>query len=550
MQLRPSIKGHIAVCGCLFASATANAQTDPGSLERTRPQIEPVPTDRVAPKITAPALPTPSEAGIADTFILSAVVIEGATVFDSEELAKSFEPFLASRIGQAELVKIAQEITERYRNAGFLLSYAVVPRQSVQSGIVRIKVVEGFIARVRLVADARTAKAIRGIFQSLATERPLRIETLERKIGLGRDVRGAIITDVQISRSTNDPAEHLLTVVVGKDRFRGLAYADNRGTVTDARMRAYSSFSLASLAVPGDQLQVDLFAIPYEKFRYAYGQVKGSVPVGHDGLRIAASGSYGDQFQRVTGPNQNGMSRQLVGEISYPFIESRALSVAGQLQIGDLKSKLKQAGTVVQSDRIQVARAWLDISRAGPVRIDGRFGVSRGLDLDSATDRGDPLASRPFASSKFTKFNASLQVTAQLSDRLRLRIDSAGQISANSLLAPEEFALGGSRIGRAFDFNEITGDHGVAAMVELGYRPDGMGRMAKNLEVFAFVDGGGAFRKRSSPGLEKERWLASTGVGARFSAFGILWSSEIGAPIALDGADRGVRAFFSTTRIF
>lgn len=550
MQLQPSIRVSIAVCGCLLGAATASAQTDPGSLERTRPQIEAAPTEQVTPKIKAPALPTQSEAGIAETFVLSAVLIEGATVFGSEELAQSFEPFLASRVGQAELEKIAQDITERYRKAGFLLSYALVPRQSVQSGIVRIKVVEGFVGRVRLMGDARTAKAIRGIFQSLALKRPLRLEALERKIGLARDVPGAIITDVQISRSAEEPAEHLLTVVVGKDRFRGIAYADNRGTSTDARMRAYSSFSLASLAVPGDQFQVDLFAIPYDKFRYAFGQVKGSVPIGSDGLRITASGSYGDQFQRVAGPNQNGMSRQLIGEISYPFVESRALSVAGRLQFGDLKSELKQSGAVVQSDRIQVARAWLDISRVGAVRIDGQLGVSRGLDLGPATGGGDPLASRPFASSKFTKFNASMQVMAQLSDRLRLRFDSASQISANSLLSPEEFALGGSRFGRAFDFNEITGDHGVAAMVELGYRPKGTGQLAKNLEVFTFVDGGGAFRKRSSPGLHEELWLAGAGAGARFSAFGILWSSEIGVPIALDGADRGIRAFFSTTRIF
>ena len=540
----------MAVCGCLLAAGTASAQTDPGSIERTRPQIEPIPTERVAPRITAPAVPAPSEAAVAETFILSAVVIEGATVFTSEELAKSFEPFLASRVGQAELEKIAQDITGRYRQAGYLLSYAFVPKQSVQSGIVRIRVVEGFVGRVRLVGVARTAKAIRPIFLSLAKERPLRAATLERKIGLGRDVPGVIITDVQISRSAVDPAEHVLTIVIGRDRVRGLVYSDNRGTVTDARMRAYSSFSLASLAIPGDQVQVDLFAIPYEKFRYAYGQVKGSVPIGPDGLRLTASASYGDQFQRVAGPNQHGMSRQLIGEISYPFVESRAFSVAGQLQLGDLKSELKQSGAVVQGDRIQVARAWLDISRAGAVRIDGRLGLSRGLDLGSATERGDPLASRPFASTKFTKVNASLQIVAQLSDRVRLRFDSAGQLSANSLLAPEEFALGGSRIGRAFDFNEITGDHGVAAMIELGYRPASIAQVVRNLEIFAFVDGGGVFRKRSSPGLEKELWLAGAGAGARFSAFGILWSSEIGLPLALDGADRGIRAFFSTTKTF
>ena len=550
MRVELPIRVCVGAFGCLLLSTAANAQTDPGSLERTRPQIEPIPSDRAAPRITAPAAPTPSDASVAETFVLSAVLIEGATVFSSEELAKSFEPYLASRVGQAELEKIAEDITEQYRRAGFLLSYAIVPRQSVQSGIVRIAVVEGYVGRIRLVGKARSAKAIRGIFQSLAAERPLRVGTLERKIGLGRDVPGVVITDVQISRSAANPAEHLLTLVVGTDRIRGLAYTDNRGTITDARMRTYSSFSLASLAIPGDHLQVDLFAIPHEKFRYAYGQVKGSVPIGSDGARITGSASYGDHFQRVAGPNQHGMSRQFIGEISYPFLESRALSVAGQLQFGDLKSELKQAGTVVQGDRIQVVRAWLDISRGGPVRVDGRLGVSRGLDLGSATDRGDPLASRPFASSQFTKFNASVQVTAQLSQQLRLRFDSASQLSANPLLAPEEFALGGSRIGRAFDFNEVTGDHGVGAMVELGYRPVGLALPVKNLELFTFVDGGGAFRKRSSPGLEKELWLAGAGAGARFSAFGFHWSSEVGVPIALDGADRGVRAFFSTTKVF
>ena len=141
---------------------------------------------------------------------------------------------------------------------------------------------------------------------------PLRSKSLERAIGLGREVPGVIISDVQISRSADDPALHVLTVVLGSDRFRALTYLDNRGTVTNARMRSYSSFSLASLAIPGDQLQVDFFAIPYDQFRYAYGQVKASIPIGPDGLRVATSVSYGNSFEQLTGPDQDGMSRQLV----------------------------------------------------------------------------------------------------------------------------------------------------------------------------------------------------------------------------------------------
>ena len=540
----------LALLALVLAAGAAHAQTDPGSLERTVPQLPADQSVAKPPSVDAPALPPEGGARFVRKFTLSAVVIEGATVFTAGELAPGFEPYLASQVRQAELDTIAANITDRYRKAGFLLSYAVVPAQAVQSGIVRIQVVEGFIGGVRLKGNGRAAKAVRGIFAGLANERPLRVRTLERAISLAREVPGAMIGDIQIGRSAQNPARHVLTVAVGANRIRALAYSDNRGTVDGARIRGFSSFNLASLAVPGDQLQVDLFAIPYGKFRYLYGQVKGSVPLNSDGLRLTASASYGDQFQRVSGPNQNGESRQLAADLGYPFVKSRAFSLSGHLQLADWKSEQEQAGDLVQRDRFQVGRAWLELRSGTRIRVEGKIGVSRGLDLGNATEKGDPLASRPLASARFTKFNASLQVAAQISKRARLRIESAAQYSAEPLLALEEFALGGSRIGRAFDFNEITGDHGIGGMLELAYRLDTSNRFIKSAELFTYVDGGGAFRDRSLPGLPKQQWLAGAGAGARLSATGILWSAEIGVPIALSGRDRDPRIFFSATRAF
>lgn len=549
MRVRTIASLLSALTASLLVAAPANAQTDPGSLERTVPQFETRPTEK-QPPVTTPTLPLQTGARIEQTFVLSAVNIEGATAFSSDELAKSFEPYLASHVGQAELEKITSQITEKYRQAGFLLSYAVLPPQSVRSGIVRIKVVEGYVSNVRLAGDKRAATAVRGIFERLTKDRPLRSETLERMIGLGRDVPGVVIKDVQISRSAQDPARHQLIIAIGGARYGALAYTDNRGTIEDARVRGYSSFSLASLAIPGDQLQIDLFTIPYRKFRYFYGQVKGSVPLNADGLRITASASYGDQFQNLPGPDQDGFSRQLIGELSYPLEKSRSFSLVGHVGLMDWKSEEKRSGLTVQRDRMQVARASLEFSRVSTIRLNGTIGISRGFDLGSATDKGDPLASRPFASSKFTKLNAALQLIAPLSDRARVRLDTSAQYSTNPLLALEEFALGGSRIGRAFDFNEVTGDHGVGAMLEFGYRLRETKHGPKAVEVFAFVGGGGAFRHRSLPGLPKNQWLADVGSGARFSAFGFRWSGEIGVPLARTGANRDVRAFFAVTKIF
>jgi len=378
----------------------------------------------------------------------------------------------------------------------------------------------------------------------------LRKTTLERTLGLVRDIPGIVLTDTRIGRNPRNPESHELTLTLRADRIRALAYTDNRGTIGGARLRGYSSFNLASLAVPGDQLQVDLFSIPSDDFRFFYGQVKASVPLGSDGLRATVSASRGDQFQRLSGPDQHGKSRQLAAELAYPFRESRALSLAGHVSLSDWKSEEKRAGAVIQSDRFQVARAWLEFSHLSKTRIDGRIGISRGLDLDSATEAGDPRASRPHAGADFTKLNANLRVVTPLAERLTLRTEMAAQYALQPLLGPEEFALGGSRIGRAFDFNEVTGDHGIGGVLEIAYRLRDTKRGPKSVEVFGFADGGGVFRRKSSPALPEEQWLASAGTGMRFSALGFLWSGEIGIPVARSHADRDVRAFFSVARAF
>ena len=547
MQLWTICKGLMLSAAIAAGSSPTLAQTDPASIERTIPKFEARPTEQ------RPALPTRTpdaqeSSRVAGRFVLGAVNIEGATVFGSEELAKSFEPYLASEVGQAELDRIVADITAQYRRAGYLLSYAVLPEQAAQSGIVRIQVVEGYVANVHLKGDVRASAAASAIASRLSTEHPLRTATLERALGLVRDIPGVVVSDTRISRSVGDPTRHELTITLNRDRARAIAYADNRGTIEGARVRSYASVSLPSLVIPGDQLQVDAFAIPSDEFRFFYGQAKASFPLSSSGLRLSMAASFANQFQRVEGPNQHGNSHQFIADISYPFAESRAFSLVGHASLSDWKSNSKRAGALIQRDRFQVARAWLEFTRIKTTRIDGRIGISRGLDLGAATEAGDALASRPRGSASFTKFNLDVQMVRKLSDRVRLRLDTSAQYSTQPLLAPQEFALGGSRIGRAFDFNEVTGDHGVGAMVELSYRLGDIKRGPKAVELFGYADGGGAFRKHESVGLPGEQWLADVGGGARFSVAGFTWSGEIGIPVALSRADRGVRAFFSIVK--
>lgn len=535
---------------CLLAagSSVAVAQSDPASIERTVPKVDLSPTPDIR-EIDAPQ-PDRTAAKVGGNFILGAVAIEGATVFNSAELAKTFEPYIATRVGQAELDAIVTGITEQYRRAGYLLSYARLPEQAIQSGLVRLQIVEGYIETVRIEGDTTSSRALTATAGRLLDDRPLRYATLERVLGLLREVPGEMITDVRISRSPGDPARHQLTILTSGNRSQALAYTDNRGTFEGARQRLYATFGHSSGLVPGDHLQFDLFAIPSETFRYLYGQARASLPLGSDGWRLSGAFARGSQFQRLSGPDQKGKSRQVTVGLSYPFIKSRAFSLATQLNFSDWASEEKRGGVIVLRDRLQVVRGAVEFSVQSSTRWDGRFTISQGLDLGSATNKGDPLASRGDADATFTKFHLELQAARPLSEKAYAQFQASAQYATSPLLAPEEYALGGNRIGRAFDYNELTGDHGIGAGLELGYRLGDLSSHLKSLELFTFVDGGGAFRKNEGPGLPERQWLASAGGGARLSASGFRLTSEIGLPFARSHEDRDIRAFVSLARNF
>ena len=52
----------------------------------------------------------------------------------------------------------------------------------------------------------------------------------------------------------------------------------------------------------------------------------------------------------------------------------------------------------------------------------------------------------------------------------------SGQWASGPLYSSEEFGYGGKNFGRAYDQSELTGDHGVAASVEVDYAGWSAGR--------------------------------------------------------------------------
>lgn len=546
-----SVKLRLAGAMALaFAGATqAGAQTRPeaAAIERTIPVAPPEQLN--GPTLATPTIDTTSRFTGAGHFTLGAVNIDGATVFSRAELSRFFEPYLASEVNNSKLSEIAARITQQYRDAGYVLSYALVPAQNVEAGMVRIDVVEGHIGKVTINGAGAEQRAIEAISDPLIHNSPLKASTLERAMGLIRDLPGIKLTDVALLQTDAEAGIYALKITVKRDRSRGFIYSDNRGTEGSAGMRLYSSASLSSLAVNGDELRLDLFGMPGRGFHYQYGQLLAAVPLGHSGARLALSASKGDQFLRDA--DFDGDSTNVSLQFSYPMLRSRKLSLVGKASVNDWRSVGSENGTRALRDRLRVARLGLEFSRETRTRIQGELTLSRGLGFGGMTNVGDALASRPDGSGKFTKAALTVQLARPLGSRVVVRSTAIAQYSDRPLLSAEEFSLGGNRIGRAFAFNALTGDRGYGAGAEISYRLSDPKKSRAGIELFGFADGGSAYQAHSGVVTSSgHRSLASVGIGSRFSIGGTAFSVEAGVPVARKGLDRSVRLFFSTYRTF
>ncbi|MBM3566465.1 MAG: ShlB/FhaC/HecB family hemolysin secretion/activation protein, partial [Alphaproteobacteria bacterium] len=211
------------------AQAPLPGPAEPGQIPR---RFEPAPTvrpperpiERVVPDAAAPP------ANAADVrFVLRGVVIEGATVYRPDEFQPLYESQLGREISLLDVYALAERISAKYRNDGYILSQAVVPPQTIREGIVRIHVVEGYIENIYIEGDIRGRHdLLRDITARIVLSRPLNVRDLEKYVLLIDDLPG--VKANAILRPSPSPGASDLYLVLSHKPVGAYALADNRGS--------------------------------------------------------------------------------------------------------------------------------------------------------------------------------------------------------------------------------------------------------------------------------------------------------------------------------
>lgn len=541
----------------LFAHAVGAQQVPdrlPPTVEPGRQLQQPKPLELVpeGAAIAVPEAPAMNPPPGADrvSFNLAEVSVAGATLLSNDEI----QQYYATKIGQvvtvADMFAVAAAIESEYRNRGYVTTRALLPEQQIEGGAVRILVIEGFISEIAITQDIGPARAqVEALLAPLRGVKPINIEAIERRLLLANDLNGVVVRGT-LQPAAEERGASKLVITTERRPLDVSLVVDNRNSPYTGENEAILRGSLNSFTGNAGTLSLQAkSAFPYRREHLA--QIGYEQSIGSNGLtaNVAALGSKSNPGRELIPLQVESQVLFAAATVAYPLIRSRLMNlhIDGTFDYSDLDTDVLDRPYT--RDRLRVLRLGMTYDRTDTWRgvNAGRIAVSQGLDIFNASEPASDVLSRFGGRSDFTKIGLQFVRLQTLSDDFSLLASLSGQITWDALLASEQLGLGGPEFGRAYDTSEISGDKGVAGVLELRYRPSFANVLWNAAQFFVFYDVGKVWNVNFE--VPQEESLASTGAGVRLDLPGKFFASlEVATPLTHVVASEGnkpTRVFFS-----
>jgi hemolysin activation/secretion protein len=483
------------------------------------PDINPLP-----PENTPPIQPIPKpEAAPLDTSItiqVKKVNVTGSTIFKPEKFNSIMKSVEGREVSLEELRKIADAITQLYLDRGYITSRAVLVDQTINDGVVEIRVFEGGIEKIEIQGTKHLNPNYVRSRIALGTGQPLSTEKLENQLRLLRfdplleNIEASLRPGTQIGKS-------ILVVRVTENRnFSGQLGVDNFSPPSIGSERLGISGSYNNLTGNGDEIAASF-----------YRTLQGGANIYDASYRLPINGMNGT-LQLRTNINNNEVVQgafknlQIGGEsqlyeINYrqPIVrspkEELALSLGFAVQNGQtfLFAAPRPFGLGPDKNgnsRTRVVKFGQDyVVRDSGGAWSGRSLFSFGVGLFDGTINDDPIPD-----SRFFSWLAQIQRVQRINQDNLFIASAELQLTPDPLLPSQQFVVGGGQSVRGFRQNARAADNGFRLSIEnrMTIGRDGSGNPL--LQIAPFFDAGMVWNVDKNPNLlQSQRFLAGTGIG-------------------------------------
>ena len=510
---------------CLSLSSAALADTLPSFLNsnetiRNLP-VPNLPADAYRPSAAPLQVPDPGATAaqplLMETKVdLKTVQIEGGTIYPLNELAEIYKPLIGRQASLAELIEATRNITRRYQQDGYLLSYAFLPQQNFDDGVARVVLVEGYVRDIQMQGDIGRVKSLLDkLAAKIQAERPLTRKTFERYTTLMSRIPGVTIQAQVPPPGTTDGATTLVAQASRKPFTSTLSTTeDNRngpqallGISSNSQTSMGEQLSLSGLFPPGDDKE-HYYRLDYSQFLDTEGTQ----------LNVSASRYRADPDTEVLVGGGGRLSthrendRYSIG-FSTPLITSanELLTAGSRLYAVDDKTRYDGINFPFSTELRTDVRAlafegdWRKAD-ARQLRILSA-GVYQGFDSLGAHTNYDDI------DLDFFRVRLSGVQSDKFLDNWQGVLSAALYWSDDTLPDSERAVFGGQNFGRGYPDDQASGDKGWGVAYEVNYSFNRDGNWVRILQPYVVVD-----RSRSwfNQLPVQANNLSSTALGLRF----------------------------------
>jgi len=451
-------------------------------------------------------------------------LISGNKHVSTDELLDSISRYKGEELSVPQLLELADVLTRKYWEKGYVTSFAYIPVQKMERGILEIEVVEGKPGKI-IVANNKyyTTKFIGNHLAHVIDTEILDNRDLERGLLLLNEYPKlnvkATLTKGEVAGTTDiiaDTYEQFYPMNFG-------LFFNNFGSRYTGQNRLGLNWDWGNLTKHGDILSLTALVTPSELDQLLYWKLGYVIPVNPYGTKLDFAYSKMDYEigKELAILGIEGESEIFGFGVSHPLVRAREknLSWHAGLKRKTFENFLFEKLYDSSSDEYAV----LDIGLKGD-RILGRnhtymnFNATTGLGtmLGGMSDADYTSGSRPgITDGSWMKFYLEL-INIMKFGNCQLITRGAGQVATDCLLSGEQFVIGGPDSVRGFPTGEFLGDHGYMLTAELRtpFLP-GQNMLNKYVNWAFFADHGATFYKDTMPGEESDNTLTGLGLGLR-----------------------------------
>ncbi|HET9680248.1 MAG TPA: ShlB/FhaC/HecB family hemolysin secretion/activation protein, partial [Gammaproteobacteria bacterium] len=435
---------------------------------------------------------------------------------------------------------------------GFFLARAIIPAQTVENGVIDIRVLEGRLGDVRVEGNEQfSTQWLKAPFRDLQGEL-ITVENVETALLTLKNYPGLNAYGVFKPGSEVGQAD-IIVNVQSEDWYAASVRADNHGTQFTGQARLLADFVWNNPISGADQLGVTALKT-FDPDNALYGQLRYTRALPDPSYRAGIELSRNTfTVTSLGGINIIGIEVGGVAEIARIKLEkyfqrTRQSSVWGTIDLARKRADTLFGSLVINRDDLAVLGLQLNYERidtgtasinAGFVRLDvgldGVMGVPNADDIASQVPLPSRAAPDPdgdgliYASSDFTKLTLGYSRLKSLTPTQSILFRLNGQYTNDILTTLEQFVIGGPGSVRAIPVSQFLADSGLTASLEYSVRapffadvPAFAGHTwGQLLGVSAFIDHGVGLTNNPLPSQARRIEVTGYGLGVQFGIPGM-----------------------------